>query len=1278
MKKYNIRANFEKNILVFPKIELVENDYNSVEFDFSFDDDEGTKYIEIKKPNGKVWVKEIVDNKVVLVDYDESGKVIPVITCKGDYEFEISKYIENSKYTINKTGFFEARDEIVYSNDEIEADVKLPILDDLINHVETLKNDCNESTTNANNAAESAKTATENANKKVEEINRKLKNGEFVGATGPSGKDGITPDISIGNVTTIEANEQATVSKRGTKENPIFDFEIPKGETGAQGIQGNPGKDGYTPKKGVDYFTGQDKSEMVSVITEDANSDFNQNAISKMNEFNENATNKLNDYNTNATNRINEFNENSESITNSVANVSNELERVKDGLFEVLEAEGKYIQLKDSAHLKIKEIEFEAEFEQETTKGRNFLPFPTNPFPVAGNDNVLTATKNEDGTIQIKGTKETTGWSTVHFAFGKSITLPAGTYTTQNGFLLGTVTESGTYKNNGGTFTMTEPWHFSGGYYQTSNIGNHDIKLLPMLVAGDTLGDFESYTEGKSSPNPKYPQPIKTLEGSFNIVVDSGKEETVADYLHSQITLNLPNGEFIGKFDEINKDTLKIKFNENDGKYHKVLHKMLKRVILDGNRVWYERINANGVKQFYTDAGTKGVKNLLQCCTHFANYNDSLYNYGKVNDFAIFTNTNIFICCVSDDMSLDDFKAKLNEKNLVAYYILNNPYEVDLGPIDIPITYDDETNIFTGNDLISNIKVKYYREFPKINELENILNQNTSDLMKLENMLDKNTVSEEIVRIDDAKEYKALETRFPGQFKQTTTTGANHYASAEDLRFATCSVADSAENLAVYDEYQNVVHIKQAVDYCKLAGFTMSDVFLNFIKAGDTITVLTLIKKASDTTVRVYYSAQTGSYQTLTKYKDLNKDWAYYYTNFKFDDNTTDFTPKFHFKTDGEIYVAKIQVSLGDTVKDFEPYTGGKPSPNPDYPQDIETIKGSLKLASSNKNFFDKNNVRKNYRFGSDGNYYAENGYYATEFIRVITNAIYSTSWSITQTTCICTYDKKFNFIRRIQVDNKFTTSNEEMYIRASVREDQLNIAQIELESNKTEYVEHKGSTYDIDLKGNELAKASEEVVDEVVIDKDSNIALIKRVGKVILNGSEDYTNNASSDLMYNFSTSVSGLNSVKYSYGKENGKSNYFKYLMNTSTSLTVDRVYTTNNNVVFITSCASTIDEFKSWLSAHNVTVYYELAEPQIISLGKLSEPIETFEETNYFYLVSNLQTQIQITYVQDLKKYYDEKIINQQSQIDEMKTLLSSTATSVMLLDNYQSDLESEVEV
>ena len=47
------------------------------------------------------------------------------------------------------------------------------------------------------------------------------------------------------------------------------------------------------------------------------------------------------------------------------------------------------------------------------------------------------------------------------------------------------------------------------------------------------------------------------------------------------------------------------------------------------------------------------------------------------------------------------------------------------------------------------------------------------------------------------------------------------------------------------------------------------------------------------------------------------------------------------------------------TMPNYEEYTGGIASPNPDYPQDIHTISGDNEIKVENKNLFDKNNQQQ-------------------------------------------------------------------------------------------------------------------------------------------------------------------------------------------------------------------------------------------------------------------------------------------------------------------------------
>lgn len=57
----------------------------------------------------------------------------------------------------------------------------------------------------------------------------------FTVTNGTNGKDGVTPNIQIGTVTTLPAGSQATASITGTTENPLLNLGIPEGEQGSGG-----------------------------------------------------------------------------------------------------------------------------------------------------------------------------------------------------------------------------------------------------------------------------------------------------------------------------------------------------------------------------------------------------------------------------------------------------------------------------------------------------------------------------------------------------------------------------------------------------------------------------------------------------------------------------------------------------------------------------------------------------------------------------------------------------------------------------------------------------------------------------------------------------------------------------------------------------------------------------------------------------------------------------------------------------------------------------------
>lgn len=65
-----------------------------------------------------------------------------------------------------------------------------------------------------------------------ENLEEKFVAGNLKGQQGDPGKDGITPDIQLGEVNTLEPGDSVKVAIKGPKERPVFDFSIPRGAKG--------------------------------------------------------------------------------------------------------------------------------------------------------------------------------------------------------------------------------------------------------------------------------------------------------------------------------------------------------------------------------------------------------------------------------------------------------------------------------------------------------------------------------------------------------------------------------------------------------------------------------------------------------------------------------------------------------------------------------------------------------------------------------------------------------------------------------------------------------------------------------------------------------------------------------------------------------------------------------------------------------------------------------------------------------------------------------------
>lgn len=97
---------------------------------------------------------------------------------------------------------------------------------------------------------------------------------------------------------------------------------------------------------------------------------------------------------------------------------------------------------------------------------------------------------------------------------------------------------------------------------------------------------------------------------------------------------------------------------------------------------------------------------------------------------------------------------------------------------------------------------------------------------------------------------------------------------------------------------------------------------------------------------------------------------------------------------------------------------------------------------------------------------------------------------------------------------------------------------------------------------------------------------------------------------------------------------------------------------------------------------TIYYKLATPtKLLCTEAQSAVLEELNNLELFDGVNNIITAenialLQAIYTANAKKYVDKEISDIKEQINTINELLSTTGTSSLLLDNLQSDLESEV--
>lgn len=363
--------------------------------------------------------------------------------------------------------------------------------------------------------------------------------------------------------------------------------------------------------------------------------------------------------------------------------------------------------------------------------------------------------------------------------------------------------------------------------------------------------------------------------------------------------------------------------------------------------------------------------------------------------------------------------------------------------------------------------------------------------------------------------------------------------------------------------------------------------------------------------------------------------------------------------------VVRPQLELGSVATDYEPYVGGIPSPNPDYPQEIQSVEVS-EIKAHGKNVLDLSTFTITNTSVTIDEVDLETGYAKVTFENAATQgAAYSTKFSLVDSE---TYIFSANAIAQdrgitiaIQVVEaeagtwvtnykagvSFTASSEYMY-RFIIQNNtgtkysgtvEVDSIQLELGDAATDYEPYQESV--VTLSEAVTLHGINDVKDRIVR-KDGVMCIERNLAEVVLDGSDEitYKKNDESEDIYLYLAQVScGINTPclcdKLSNRSistlvaENGNTAENSGI---SSGNKYENIYV---NVGYIMS-ENTLDAFKAWLTENPLTVVYVPTEPTYESLPVADQialnGLESFDTVTYISTDSEVEAVVDVDYAVD----------------------------------------------
>lgn len=359
-----------------------------------------------------------------------------------------------------------------------------------------------------------------------------------------------------------------------------------------------------------------------------------------------------------------------------------------------------------------------------------------------------------------------------------------------------------------------------------------------------------------------------------------------------------------------------------------------------------------------------------------------------------------------------------------------------------------------------------------------------------------------------------------------------------------------------------------------------------------------------------------------------------------------------------------ITTDLNVTYDDYEPYTGGKPSPSPEYPQEIKAV-NELSGVMSGKNLLKPHGSYPRTGYGitfnlmNDGihvngkctgsSWYTfiysdtlQAGTYYINGIKGASNSRYQVV--LYKNDVIIGYITTNNFKLVLKEKAKIELS---LYVYSGYGTFNDLVLPYMICRNENDlylYTPYQGQSLLNYTLQNPLYKLSD-VYDYIDFNRGK---IVRNIGVITFDGSDDEDIRLSPPdgsrrvYLYLFRNSILSIENINPYF-----KSNMFKF-----TNLWTDGVmshnhlfYVSSTNIYVSYNEITSLNDFKTWLNKNPITVYYQLATPTEEDipaelLSQLKELQTYVTTTNVMFEASDVYPIVDLEYIADTKTYIDNK--------------------------------------